>query len=68
MAIKGVKYTGTQYATDPRWSTIDFNLDTDGHIIEENTSNRSFSEKNYLFPLPTRQLLLNDKLEQNEGW
>lgn len=68
MALKGVQYTGTQYATDPPWSTIDFNLDTDGHIIEEGAASRSFGEKNYLFPLPTRQLLLNDKLEQNEGW
>lgn len=67
-SLKGVLYTGTQYSTDPRWSTIDFNLDTDGRIIVEEAAKRTFSEKHYLFPLPTHQLLLNKNLKQNDGW
>lgn len=68
MALKGVLWRGTQYATDPKWSDVDFPLDTDGHVIVEPTSKRKFEEKHYLFPLPTKQLLLNPNLEQNPGW
>jgi len=67
-ALKGVLWTGTQYETDPQWSSVVFPLDTDGSIIIEDASQRSFEEKHYLFPLPTRQLLLNPQLEQNPGW
>lgn len=68
MALKGVVYAGTQYSTDPRWSDINFTLDADGRIIVESSDKRKFSEKHYLFPLPTHQILLNDQLEQNDGW
>lgn len=68
MALKGIQYAGTQYATDPRWNTIGFTLDTDGYIIVESSAKRTFTQKHYLFPLPTRQLLLNSNLKQNEGW
>lgn len=68
MALKGVLWTGTQYATDPRWSSIIFPLDIDGFIIVEPVSKRKFEEKHYLFPIPTRQILLNPQLEQNPGW
>ncbi|MDD4192849.1 MAG: RagB/SusD family nutrient uptake outer membrane protein [Mangrovibacterium sp.] len=67
-ALKGVLWTGTQYATDPEWSGVVFPLDAEGNIIIEDASKRSFTEKHYLFPLPTRQLLLNPQLEQNPGW
>jgi len=67
-AIKGVLWSGTEYATDPRWSAISFPLDTDGHIIVEPVSQRRFEEKHYLMPLPTRQIILNPKLEQNPNW
>jgi len=67
-AIKGVLWSGTEYATDPRWSAISFPLDMDGHIIVEPASQRRFEEKHYLMPLPTRQILLNPKLEQNPNW
>jgi hypothetical protein len=67
-ALKGVLWTGTQYDTDPRWSSVVYPLDEEGNIIIEDASKRSFTEKHYLFPLPTRQLLLNPQLEQNPGW
>lgn len=68
-AIKGVLWKGTQYETDPQYSGIVYPLDTDGSIILEDAGRRHFDpNKHYLFPLPTRQLLLNPQLEQNPGW
>lgn len=68
-AIKGVLWKGTQYETDPQYSGIVYPLDTDGSIIIEDAGRRHFDpNKNYLFPLPTRQILLNPKLTQNPGW
>ncbi|MCG8474311.1 MAG: RagB/SusD family nutrient uptake outer membrane protein [Cytophagales bacterium] len=66
-ALKGVKYSGTQYEKEP-WSSIDFKLDSDGNIVYQKASNRVFEEKHYLFPLPTHQIELNPKLKQNPGW
>jgi starch-binding outer membrane protein, SusD/RagB family len=68
MALKGVLWRDTQYATDSRWSNIDFPQDETGSIIIEPTNKRKFEEKHYLLPLPTRQILLNPNLEQNPGW
>ncbi|KAA9034356.1 RagB/SusD family nutrient uptake outer membrane protein [Ginsengibacter hankyongi] len=68
-ALEGVKWTGTQYATDPRWADIKPQLDNEGYLIVEPSANRHFDPaKNYLMPLPTRQILLDNKLEQNPGW
>lgn len=68
-ALEGVKWTGTQYATDPQWANIQPNLSSDGYLVVEPASDRKFDPaKNYLFPLPTRQILLNPKLQQNPGW
>ncbi len=65
--IKGVKWTGTQWETDPRYSSNVFTKDADGFIIVED--NRSFDPtKHYLLPLPERQIILNPSLEQNPGW
>ncbi len=67
-ALKGVLWTGTQYATDPQYNGVVYPLDADGSIIVQDASIRRFEEKHYLFPLPTIQILLNPKLEQNPGW
>ena len=43
--------------------------DADGFKIVEPKANRKFSEKNYLFPLPTQQIQLsNGVITQNTGW
>jgi len=63
--ILGIKWTGTEFQT--AWgnaSTITKNAD--GCLIME--SGRSWSAKNYLYPLPADQLQLNPNLGQNEGW
>ena len=47
----------------------DINLNEDGFIIVQSKKSRTFDvEKNYLFPLPLRELSLNLQLTQNEGW
>jgi len=39
-----------------------------GAYIGEQASNRQFSKKNYLMPIPSDQLKLNSTLVQNPGW
>ena len=68
MALTGVQYTGTQYENEEPWKSIEFTLDANGNIVVEAASNRRFDNKHYLFPLPTRQILINPQLEQNPGW
>lgn len=62
--LLGIKYTGTEYAT--KWAGQTRSLNNSGCIIMYN--NRQWSEKNYLYPLPSDQLQLNPGLEQNPGW
>lgn len=62
--LLGVQYTGTEYAT--KWSGQTRSLNSAGCIIMYN--NRQWSEKNYLYPLPSDQLQLNPGLEQNPYW
>lgn len=78
-AIKGIKIVGTPWTepivvegrdrnpyVDKSW--LD-NTDNAGFIIVESASARSFDpNKDYLLPLPSKEILLNDKLTQNPGW
>lgn len=66
--LRGVKFKGTEYETNPLWAEVKYEYDSEGCILLEASSKRKFEEKHYLFPLPTRQILLNPKLEQNPGW
>jgi hypothetical protein len=59
----GVKWTG-EFVT--KGGSLGYSLDEDGCIIYED--NRQFSQKNYLYPLPSEQLQLNPHLNQNPGW
>lgn len=43
-------------------------LSTDGYTIVEGASGRTFKQKNYLRPLPAKQIELNPNLTQNPGW
>lgn len=65
--IKGTKFQQAHYP-----NTIpgkDVQLDENGFIIVEKGDARSFeTPKNYLFPLPLRELSLNPNLKQNAGW
>jgi hypothetical protein len=64
-----IQWTGTQYQTGPNAYTAGANLpkDANGCIIIDQTA-RQWTEKNYLYPIPSQQLTLNPQLDQNPGW
>lgn len=47
----------------------DVKVNSDGFIIVQDGASRSFNpDKNYLFPLPLREISLNPNLKQNPNW
>lgn len=58
---------GKKYEYSPD-AALKIETNTEGYTIHEKASNRTFEDKNYLFPLPDKQIELNVKLEQNPGW
>lgn len=60
----GVLFTGTWFENN--WADQSRQLNGDGCIILYN--NRTWNERNYLYPLPSDQLQLNPELGQNPGW
>ncbi len=60
----GLLMTGTWFATN--WTNQTRPLNSDGCIIMY--SDRVWGQKNYLYPLPSDELQLNEKLGQNPGW
>lgn len=60
----GVKVIGTWFETN--WSAQARQLNSDGCIILYD--DRTWSDKLYLYPLPSDQLQLNGQLGQNPGW
>jgi hypothetical protein len=66
--ILGILYIGTeteQNYPDPNHAYL---TDNEGYIVIVPASQRYFSEKNYLRPIPLTQRFLNPNLEQNPGW
>ncbi|MEO6916801.1 MAG: RagB/SusD family nutrient uptake outer membrane protein [Chitinophagaceae bacterium] len=78
-AVKGIKIVGTGW-TNPVvinganrnpyagaiWQT---KTDANGFIISESNTDRKFdAARDYLWFIPTKEILLNPKLEQNPGW
>lgn len=65
--LLGVKYSGTEFqsnwgsATRPNQA-----LDSEGCLIMDNS--RKWTDKNYLYPIPSDQMQLNPNLKQNPGW
>lgn len=64
-----IKWTGTQYQNGPNAYKAGSTLpkDANGCIITDQTA-RQFSERNYLYPIPSVQITLNPQLVQNPGW
>lgn len=62
--LTGVKITGTWFESN--WTNHGRELDSEGCLILY--ANRAWSQKNYLYPLPSDQLQLNPQLKQNPGW
>ena len=78
-SLLSIKVTGTQWAS--KVVTIDGNSYNsyfynapasqleNGYKLLQPGAQRSFDpQKNYLLPIPTKQVSLNSKLEQNPGW
>lgn len=64
--VLGVRWTGTEYAT--KYPSKTPALTPEGDVLVDPASERKFSEKNYLIPLPTTEMKLNPHLEQNPLW
>lgn len=62
--LLGVLYRGTWFETN--WTSQARALNSEGCIIMY--SGRTWSQKNYLYPLPSDQRQLNPNLGQNPGW
>lgn len=69
--VLGIKWAGTEFQTKwpsqsstPKYSSASPYLD--GALIIDGA--RSFSEKNYLYPIPSTQIQLNPNLSQNPNW
>ncbi len=70
-ALKGVKFTGTEY--QQRYPDLqvgsDIQVDGNGFIVSEPASGRAFLPKHYLDPIPLQQIQLSKgTLTQNPGW
>jgi hypothetical protein len=70
-ALKGIKFTGTEY--QQRYPDLqvgsDIQVDGNGFIVSEPASGRAFLPKHYLDPIPLQQIQLSKgTLTQNPGW
>ncbi len=63
--LLGVRWKGTEFETK---YTNPPALTADGDVLADPATERKFSEKNYLIPIPTNQIQLNTNLKQNPGW
>jgi starch-binding outer membrane protein, SusD/RagB family len=60
---------GAKYFPDEQGELDNPELTSDGFVIVQKASSRHFNaEKDYLWPIPTKELGLNVKLTQNPGW
>jgi hypothetical protein len=78
-SILSVKVTGTQWSDQvitldgSSYNSIFYNLSAgqleNGYKVLQPGSQRSFNvNKNYLLPIPTKQVALNPNLKQNPNW
>ena len=66
-AILGAKFDENAYPNIKPGK--DIMLDDNGFILVQKKESRSFdASKNYLYPLPLREMSLNPNLTQNPGW
>lgn len=77
-SVLSIKVTGTQWSNPTisidgssyasKFYNMPANQLENGFKLLQPGSQRSFNQKNYLLPLPTKQILLNGQLKQNPGW
>lgn len=63
--LLGVRWAGTEFAAKYPKAPA---LTAEGDVLADPVSERKFTEKNYLIPIPTNQIQLNPQLKQNPGW
>lgn len=63
MDLQGITWTGTQWQS--RWPAISGSISGGIYRVE---SNRNWAAKNYLLPIPSKQIQLNSNLAQSPGW
>jgi starch-binding outer membrane protein, SusD/RagB family len=68
MPLLSILYTGTEIEEKYPDPNNEFLKDSEGYIIHQTASERKFSEKYYLHPIPLKQIFLNPNLEQNPEW
>lgn len=61
--VQGITWTGTRWET--RWRAIKAQVFNGVYRLQ---TGRKWGDKNYLLPIPSQQIELNPKLEQNPGW
>lgn len=67
--ILGMKLTPAYKATYPASQLAGVSLNASDYVrVYTNVTNWTWNDKMYLYPLPTDQLTLNNKLKQNPGW
>lgn len=67
--ILGMKLHPNVKAQYPPAQVSGIPLDANGYIrVYANITSRVWNDKMYLFPIPTQELTLNQKLGQNPGW
>lgn len=77
--LLGVHWTGTEYETVYSYTGSGnppagfrkkpgITLDVNGDVVADPATERKFSEKNYLIPIPLSEMQLNPNLAQNSGW
>ncbi len=64
--LLGVKYDGTEWETEQPGLGLARNAQ--GFVIADEGTKRVWNDRQYLFPLPIKQIQLNENLEQNPGW
>ena len=63
--LLGVKYVGTEFQSSG-WNGSNLPKNGEGCLILD--QDRSWTDKHYLYPIPSDQLKLNPALKQNTGW
>lgn len=66
--VKGVTYVNVAPTKGGTVNPQQLSEGTKGELIWLNNIEKTWTDKNYLYPIPESALLMNDKLGQNPGW
>ncbi|MNY62921.1 hypothetical protein D3C86_1998110 [compost metagenome] len=66
--VKGVTYINVAATLNGGPNPQRLSNGTSGELTWLATTTRTFTDKNYLYPIPETDRLLNPKLGQNPGW